>query len=161
MPSAALARCGACSVASPLDLLQYFSTRNFGGVTGDEVQGQDAQGLLTELRKYDPSASFVKQGGEDPSSGYTLNYDASKLPGLYGSGSLGGQTGAGTGTTYMPQYRNVDDPSILKDPANVQQSDIYGTTTPYTNAREEPASALDYWGPAAVLGFGALFGGMP
>lgn len=151
--------------ASPLADLTYFNNRSEGGISPDEVNSARGQALLAALRKYDPNAAFVNTGagGESGADGYTLEFDASKLPGVSGQGTLGatpGMSGAGTGALYMPSFSTVQPAMQLANPNAVTNSPVYGTVTANTNITQ-PSSLLDTLGPAAVLAFGALFGGLP
>lgn len=150
---------------SPLNDLTYFNNRSMGGVDASEMNSQRAQDMLAALRKYDPSAMFAETSiGESGQKGYTLNFDATKLPGVNGSGQLGqGQTGVGTGATFMPRFSTVQDQMQLARPGAVTDSPVYGKITSNKNIMQ-PHSMLDTLGPLLVSAFGmgapALFGSM-
>ena len=84
----------------------YYANRNLGGIGADEIDSDRARAMLAELQKYDPQANFRPvYGSEGNLTGYALDYNASKLPGMDGSGSLTG--GATTGSNYMPNFSTV------------------------------------------------------
>lgn len=148
--------------AVDLSDLSFFNNRSIGGVDEAEMNSPRAQAMLANLRKLDPNAQFVatQLGGEGASGqvGYTLNFDASKLPGLDGSGQLGGKSGVGTGNTFITPWSTVQDKMTLALPGAVAESPIYGKVTSNRNITQ-PAGWLDYAGPAAVMLFGTIMSG--
>jgi len=150
-------------VAVNLSDLTYFNNRSIGGVDEAEVNSPRAQAMLAELQKLDPNAQFVatQLGGEGGSGqvGYTLNFDASKLPSLDGTGQLStAHTGVGTGSTFIPRFSTVQDRMKLAAPGAVGDSPVYGKVTDNRNIIQE-AGLLDYLGPAAVMLFGTIMSG--
>ena len=142
-----------------LDLFTYYNNRSLGGVT--DPNSDQAQAALRQVQQYDPTASYRPTFGSDGQLiGYTLDYDASKLPGVNGATSLGGTSGHGSGADYMPRFSTVQPNMQLADPNAVTNDANYGKITDNTNI-QQPSSLLDYLGPAAVAGFGLLMGGIP
>jgi hypothetical protein len=138
----------------------YYANRNLGGIGAEEIDSDRAQAMLAELQKYDPTASFRPTFGNEGSlTGYTLDFDASKLPGLDG-GLLGGTSGHGSGGDYLPRFSTVQDQMQLTDPNAVRDSDIYGKVTDNTNIAQ-PATTMDWLGPLLVGAFGFGIGGIP
>lgn len=152
----------AAQPAVDLSDLTFFNNRSIGGVSEEEMNSPRAQAMLANLRKLDPGAQFVatQLGGEGGSGqvGYTLNFDASKLPGLDGTGVLGGKSGVGTGNTFMPRFSTVQDKMTLAAPGAVASSPIYGKVTDNRNIIQK-TDWLDMLGPAAVMLFGTIMGG--
>ena len=138
----------------------YYVNRNMGGITPEEVNSQRAQAALSDVQKYDPNAYFrPTYGSEGNLIGYTLDYNASKLPGLDG-GLLGGTSGGDSGGNYLPSFSTVQDKMTLTDPNAVTNSDIYGKVTDNTNIAH-PKTTMDWLGPLLVAGFGFGMGGIP
>ena len=142
-----------------LEDFTYLVNRSLGGITDPNdprvLAGLDA------IRQYDPLANLRPvYGSEGNLTGYSVDYDASKLPGVDGTGSLGGISGHGTGGDFMPRFSTVQDQMVLKDPSATQQSGVYGNVTDNTNI-ENPMTTLDWLGPLLVAGFGLGMGGMP
>src|SRR6185312_6479021 len=110
-----------------------------------------AQAALQQIQQYDPNANYRPTYGSDGQLiGYTLDVDASKLPGASGTGSLGGTSGHGSGADYMPSFSTVQQNMQLQDPNAVANSPVYGKITDNSNIAT-PSSLLDTLGPAAVL----------
>ena len=138
----------------------YYANRSIGGIGADEINSDRAKQCLAELQKYDPAASFRQTYNSDGNPlGYTLDFNASKLPGLDG-GLLGGTSGGGSGADFIPNFSTVQDAMTLSDPNAVQNSDVYGKVTSNTNI-EQPRTWLDVVGPLAVAAFGGFMGGIP
>ncbi len=129
----------------------YYNNRSLGGI--EDPNNPQAQANLQAIRQYDPNANYRPTYGSDGQLlGYTLDVDASKLPGTSGTGSLGGVSGHGSGADYMPNFSTVQPNMQLKDPNAVTNSPTYGRITQNTNINQ-PSSPLDYLGPAAVAAF--------
>src|SRR5690242_11968414 len=144
---------------SDLSQFTYYNNRSLGGVT--DPNSADAQSALRAIQQYDPNANYRPTYGSDGQLiGYTLDVDASKLPGVSGSGSLGGTSGHGSGADFVPSFSTVQQNMQLTNPNAVMNSPNYGKVTDNSNIGT-PSSLLDVLGPAAVLGFGALMGGIP
>lgn len=141
--------------------LTYFNNRSMGGVEESEMNSERAQKMLGNLRQVDPSAAFMPSySGDGNLIGYTLNFNASKLPGVNGQGQLStAQTGVGTGSTFMPRFSTVQDKMNLMQPGSVYKSSPYGQITDNRNIYDKK-DWLDYVGPLAVAGFGGLLGGL-
>jgi hypothetical protein len=142
--------------------LTFFNNRSMGGVDEAEMNSERSQNMLTNLKKFDPNAQYVATyGGEGNLTGYTLNFDASKLPGPSG-GQLGqggaGMSGVGSGNTFMPRFSTVQDKMSLINPGAVHNSSHYGHITDNRNLMNKPGW-LDWAGPMLVGGFGGLLGG--
>ena len=139
----------------------YYANRNIGGVGAEEIDSDRARTMLSELQKYDPNAYFrPTYGGEGNLIGYTLDYNASKLPGLDGGLLHSTATGGDSGGNYLPRFSTVQDQMQLVDPNAVRNSDIYGKVTDNTNLAN-PATTMDWLAPLLVGGFGLAMGGMP
>jgi hypothetical protein len=137
----------------------FYNNRSLGGV--EYPNDPQAQANLQSLRQYDPNANYRPTYGSDGQLlGYTLDVDASKLPGTDGTGSLGGTSGHGSGADYMPRFSTVQPNMQLGDPNAVTNSPTYGRITDNTNINQ-PSSLLDTLGPLAVGGFGLAMGGIP
>lgn len=132
--------------------LTYFANRSQGGIGAEEVNSDRARAALLAAQQYDPGASFRPvYNGDGGLTGYTLDFDASKLPGTSG-GSLGGTSGHGSGADYQIPFSTVQ-PHMQLGGGKVTDNSIYGRFTDNTNI-EQPSSALDWLGPLGVIGFG-------
>lgn len=141
--------------------LTYFNNRSMGGVEESEMNSPRAQAMLNNLKQIDPSAAFVPSySGDGNLIGYTLNFNASKLPGVNGQGQLStAQTGVGTGSTFMPKFSTVQQHMNLVQPGSVYKSSPYGQITDNRNIYDKK-DWLDTIGPLAVTAFGGFLGGL-
>lgn len=144
-------------MAAPLQDLSFYTNRTQGGISADEANGPRGQALLAELRKYDPGANFsVVTDSQGNQTGYTLNFDGSKIPG-YDPTKI---TTEGEGFN----GRSMQWSGELKDPTAVTQSDLFGTQTSRSNLTPQKRDWFDYVGPAAVglfaFGIPAIAGAM-
>src|SRR5574337_200327 len=129
--------------------------------TADPTQAVD-QATLAAVKKYDPNASYVNVAGNDDSTPmYQLQYDASKLPGVNGKGSLGPAGGG-----WNPLFGYAGGQVQTRDPNYVLNSPIYGKITPDENIKQSDSGGilgmLDKVFPYAVmgtLGYGAGLAG--
>lgn len=134
----------------------YFNNRSLGGIGAEELNDPRTQQALAAIRQYDPNANFRPTYGSDGQlTGYTLDVDASKLPGVSGTGSLGGTSGHGSGADYAPNFSTVQQNMSLLNPSAVSNSPIYGQITQNSNI-EQPRSWVDVVGPMIPLAFAAL-----
>jgi hypothetical protein len=135
--------------------------------TADPTQGVN-QATLAAVQKYDPNAQYVNIAGNDDSTPmYQLQYDASKLPGASGSGSLGP-----AGGSWSPLFSYAGGKVQTVNPNLVVNSPIYGKITPNENIKQDDSGFMGFLDkvlPYAVmgtLGWGAglagtsLLGGM-
>jgi hypothetical protein len=144
---------------------------------GTETQRND---LLGRLQKFDPNASISYQtysgGGDDPSQygSWVANVDMSKLPRpVTAAGKTSAQSPArvaelqraGIDPTGFFDTNNIASTSVakngLRNPNLVWQDPVYGQLTDTRNIKQESPGWLDMLGPMAVMGVGALLGGLP
>lgn len=129
--------------------------------TADPSQAVN-QATLAAVKKYDPNASYVNVAGNDDSTPmYQLQYDASKLPGINGKGSLGP-----AGGSWNPMFGYAGGKVQTFNPNYVVNSPIYGKITPNENIKQNDGGGilgmLDKVLPYAVmgtLGYGAGLAG--
>lgn len=134
--------------------LTYFANRSQGGIGAEEVNSDRGRNALAAARKYDPGASWRQVYGSDGQSlGYTLDFDASKLPGASGQGSLGGTSGHGSGADYQIPFSTVQPGMLLDDPSKVTNSPVYGQITDNTNINPRSPLSDSLLGLGAVTGF--------
>jgi len=127
-------------------------------LTSDPNQSGTGQQFLRALQQYDPSASFVQHASPYEGDGaggpaqWSLQYDASKLPG-------GGFPNAVdlNPDTYAPLYGDTKGhgaQGTVNNPSGVTNSPVYGQTTPTSNFTWAKTNNLDdILGPLGVLGF--------
>jgi hypothetical protein len=141
-----------------LSAFTLYNNRSLGGIGAEEINTPQAQQMLQQLRQYDPNANFRPSYGSDGQLlGYTLDVDASTLPGASGTGSLGGTSGHGSGADFMPSFSTVQDNMHLMDPNAVTNSPIYGKITDNRNIQQEDDWIAKWGGPLLVsmFAFGA------
>jgi len=142
----------------------YYNNRSYGGISPEEMNSTRAQSMLNNLHKYDSDAKFNPTYGSDGNLlGYQLQFDPSKLPGVGGTGQLGGANPSNNGSYaggsgFMPRFSTVQEHMNLANPNAVAHSDHYGNVTSNKNIYDK-MSMLDILGPLAVGGFGMLAGG--
>lgn len=150
-------------MATPsLSDLTYYANRSQGGVSQQDVDSARGQAALAAAQQYDPQASWRPVYGSDGQQlGYTLDFDASKLPSASGTGSLGGTSGHGSGADYQIPFSTVQQNMQLVNPSATSNSPVYGNITANENI-QNPEDWISKWGgPALVAAFAATFGGIP
>lgn len=146
--------------SAPLNDFTYYNNRSLGGIS--DPNDAQAQAALQSIRQYDPNANYRPTYGSDGQLlGYTLDVDASKLPGVNGAGSLGATSGHGSGADFMPSFSTVQQNMHLADPNATFNSPTYGKVTDNGNIVQDDDWIAKWGGPALVAAFGAAFGGLP
>ena len=141
---------------SPLSDFTYYANRSFGGISPSEINDPRAQAMLATLRQYDPNAQFALTPDSNGNIGYTLQFDASKLPSASGSGTLAKGNTGGTAGGYMPSFSTVQDQMQLNDPNAVTNGTPYGTITSNTNVNDRYSPGFALAGVLGTVGFSAL-----
>jgi hypothetical protein len=125
--------------------------------------------FLTQLRQYDPNASYVATPQITNSDGttngtiYQLSFNPSKLPGVDGTGQLSQATSSAPGSAYSSSggvnFFQGDAGGKIIDPSRTVHSPTYGDVNTFGNIKlPETHSWLDY-APLLVLAAGGAMGG--